>query len=73
MTCSRPNPWTGGRRRRSRRPFRDQVGVPWLCAPGNASYAGCNAHAPDENIRLADLPCAIDVTIYLLRALGQAA
>jgi len=53
-------------------PFRDYVGVPWLCTSGNVTYRGCNGHAPNENIRLEDLPRAIDFTQYLLRALGKA-
>jgi len=32
-------------------PFRDHVGVPWLCTSGNVSYNGCNGHAPNENSR----------------------
>ena len=53
-------------------PFRDYVGVPWLCTSGNVTYNGCNGHAPNENIRLEDLPRAIDFTMYLLRGLGKA-
>jgi len=53
-------------------PLRDLVGVPGLGAPGNPIYGGSDAHAPNENIRLGDLPRAVDFNVYLLRALGQA-
>ncbi len=53
-------------------PLPDLVGVPGLGAPGNPIYGGSDAHAPNENIRLSDLPRAVDFNVYLLRALGQA-
>ncbi|HUZ85202.1 MAG TPA: M20/M25/M40 family metallo-hydrolase [Gaiellales bacterium] len=39
--------------------LRDHVGVVGLSAPDNPTYAGSRAHAPDEHIRLADIPRAI--------------
>jgi len=53
-------------------PLRDLVGVPGLGTPGNPIYGGSDAHAPNEHIRLDDLPRAVDFNVYLLRALGRA-
>ncbi len=47
------------------------VGVPGLCAPGNAVYWANGAHAPNEHIRLADLDQAVRFNCHMFRALGQ--
>lgn len=52
--------------------LRRHVGVPGLTAPGNVSYWGSGAHAPNEHIRLADLERAIRYNCYLFQALGNA-
>jgi acetylornithine deacetylase/succinyl-diaminopimelate desuccinylase-like protein len=52
--------------------FRDHLGVPGLSAPDNPFYAGSNAHAPNEHIRLEDVEPALRFTYELLRALGSA-
>jgi len=47
------------------------VGVPGLAAPDNAVYYGSAAHAPNENIRLADIAPAIRYLVALLDELGS--
>ena len=51
--------------------LRRHVGLPGLCAPGNASYWGAGAHAPNEHIRLADLERAVRYNCYMFQALGD--
>ena len=46
-------------------------GMPIFFAPGGAGYWGSNIHAPNEHIRLQDLPRAIEVTALLLKAFGE--
>ncbi len=47
------------------------VGVPGLSAPGNVSYWGSAAHAPNENIRLSDLERAVQFNCYMFQELGE--
>jgi acetylornithine deacetylase/succinyl-diaminopimelate desuccinylase-like protein len=47
------------------------VGVPGLCAPDNAIYHGCAAHAPNEHIRLEDIAPAVRYLLALLAELGS--
>lgn len=47
------------------------VGLPGLCAPGNAAYWGSGAHAPNEHIRLADLERAVRYNCFMFQALDQ--
>ena len=51
--------------------LRRHVGVPGLSAPGNASYWGSGAHAPNEHIRLADLHRAVRYNCYMFQELGS--
>jgi acetylornithine deacetylase/succinyl-diaminopimelate desuccinylase-like protein len=51
--------------------LRRYVGLPGLSAPGNVNYWGSGAHAPNENIRLADLQQAVRYNCYMFQALGQ--
>lgn len=51
--------------------LRRHVGLPGLCAPGNATYWGSGAHAPNEHIRLADLERAVRYNCYMFQALGE--
>lgn len=53
-------------------PLQRHVGVPGLSPPDNPVYNGSNAHAPNENIRLADLEPAIRFTEALLQDLATA-
>ena len=41
------------------------VGMPGLCAPGNATYWGSGAHAPNEHIRLSDLERAVRFNCHM--------
>jgi acetylornithine deacetylase/succinyl-diaminopimelate desuccinylase-like protein len=50
--------------------LRRHVGLPGLCAPGNVSYWGSRAHAPNENIRLADLHRAVRYNCYMFTHIG---
>ena len=52
--------------------LRRHVGVPGLSAPGNPSYWGSGAHAPNEHIRLSDLERAVRYNCALFSALGEA-
>ncbi len=45
--------------------LRRYVGLPGLSAPGNVSYWGSRAHAPNENIRLADLQRAVRYNCFM--------
>lgn len=51
--------------------LRRYVGLPGLCAPGNAAYWGSGAHAPNEHIRLSDLERAVRYNCYMFQALGE--
>ena len=46
------------------------VGVPGLCAPGNATYWASGAHAPNEHIRLSDLKRAVRFNCHMFQSLG---
>ena len=46
------------------------VGLPGLCAPGNATYWANGAHAPNEHIRLADLERAVRFNCHMFQALA---
>ena len=49
-----------------------EIGVPGLSPPDNPVYNGSNPHAPNENIRIADLEPAIRFTEALLQDLATA-
>ncbi len=51
--------------------LRRHVGLPGLCAPGNAAYWGSGAHAPNEHIRLTDLERAVRYNCFMFQALGE--
>jgi acetylornithine deacetylase/succinyl-diaminopimelate desuccinylase-like protein len=51
--------------------LRRHVGLPGLCAPGNAAYLGSGAHAPNEHIRLADLERAVRYNCFMFQALAD--
>jgi len=50
--------------------LRDHVGVPGLSPPDNPTYPGCRVHAPDEHIRLRDIPPAVRHARALLESLA---
>ncbi len=47
------------------------VGLPGLCAPGNVSYWGSGAHAPNEHVRLSDIERAVRYNCYMFLALDN--
>ena len=47
------------------------VGVLGVSTSGNPSYYGSGAHAPNEHIRLRDIPRAIEFNAFLLTQLGD--
>jgi len=47
------------------------VGTPGLSTPGNPSYWGSGAHAPNEHIRLNDLEKAVRYNIFMFQELGK--
>ncbi len=51
--------------------LRRYVGVPGLCAPGNATYWANGAHAPNEHVRLEDLHRAVKFNCYMFQALAD--
>jgi len=51
--------------------LRRYVGVPGLCAPGNATYWANGAHAPNEHVRLEDLHRAVQFNCYMFQALVE--
>jgi acetylornithine deacetylase/succinyl-diaminopimelate desuccinylase-like protein len=51
-------------------PLQQHAGVPGLSPPDNPVHNGSNPHAPNENIRLADLEPAIRFTIALFQDLA---
>jgi acetylornithine deacetylase/succinyl-diaminopimelate desuccinylase-like protein len=51
--------------------LKKHVGVPGLCAPGNAGYWGSGAHAPNEHVRLSDLPRAVRFNCHMFLGLGE--
>jgi len=51
--------------------LRRHVGLPGLCAPGNAAYWGSRAHSPNEHIRLADLKRAVRYNCSMWEELGK--
>jgi acetylornithine deacetylase/succinyl-diaminopimelate desuccinylase-like protein len=50
--------------------LRRYVGVPGLSAPGNPSYWASGPHAPNEHIRLKDIPRAVRFNCYMFDALA---
>ena len=51
--------------------LREHAGVPGLSPPTNPVYPGTRAHAPDEHIRLEDIPKAVRMTRSLLRSVAD--
>ena len=51
--------------------LRRHVGVPGLAAPGGPGYWGSGAHAPNEHVRLEDMPRAVRFNCHLFQGLGE--
>jgi len=47
------------------------VGVLGISTSGNPSYYGSGAHAPNEHIRLRDVPRAIEFNAFMFTQLGD--
>jgi len=52
-------------------PMKKNVGVLGISTSGNPSYYGSGAHAPNEHIRLSDIPRAIEFNAFLFTQLGD--
>ena len=52
--------------------MKKNVGVLGLSTSGNPSYYGSGAHAPNEHIRLSDIPRAIQFNAFMFTELGNA-
>ena len=52
-------------------PMKNNVGVLGISTSGNPAYYGSGAHAPNEHIRLKDIPRAIEFNVFLFTQLGE--
>jgi len=52
-------------------PMKTNVGVLGISTSGNPSYYGSGAHAPNEHIRLSDIPRAIEFNAFMFTQLGD--
>ncbi len=52
-------------------PMKRNVGVLGISTSGNPSYYGSGAHAPNEHIRLRDIPRAIEFNAFMFTQLGD--
>lgn len=53
--------------------MKNNVGVLGLSTSGNPTYYGSGAHAPNEHIRVSDIPGAIEFNVHLFNELGKSA
>ncbi len=51
--------------------MKNNVGVLGISTSGNPSYYGSGAHAPNEHIRVSDIPRAIEFNVFMLTQLGE--
>lgn len=51
--------------------MKNNVGILGLSISGNPAYYGSGAHAPNEHIRLDDIPKAIEFNVFMLNELGK--
>jgi acetylornithine deacetylase/succinyl-diaminopimelate desuccinylase-like protein len=51
--------------------MKNNVGVLGISTSGNPSYYGSGAHAPNEHIRAADIPRAIEFNVFMFTQLGE--
>jgi acetylornithine deacetylase/succinyl-diaminopimelate desuccinylase-like protein len=52
-------------------PMKNNVGVLGISTSGNPAYYGSGAHAPNEHIRVKDIPRAIEFNVFMFTALGD--
>jgi len=53
--------------------MKNNVGVLGISTSGNPAYYASGAHAPNEHIRVSDIPRAIEFNVYMFMQLGEAA
>jgi acetylornithine deacetylase/succinyl-diaminopimelate desuccinylase-like protein len=51
--------------------MKKNVGILGISISGNPAYYGSGAHAPNEHIRLDDIPKAIEFNVFMLNELGK--
>ena len=51
--------------------MKNNVGVLGISTSGNPAYYGSGAHAPNEHIRVKDIPRAIEFNVFMFTALGD--
>jgi len=51
--------------------MKNNVGVLGISTSGNPGYYGSGAHAPNEHIRVKDIPRAIEFNVFLFTQLGE--
>lgn len=51
--------------------MKKNVGVLGLSTSGNPAYYASGAHAPNEHIRISDIPRAIEFNVYMFTQLGE--
>jgi acetylornithine deacetylase/succinyl-diaminopimelate desuccinylase-like protein len=51
--------------------MKNNVGVLGISTSGNPSYYGSGAHAPNEHIRVSDIPRAIEFNVFMFTQLGE--
>jgi acetylornithine deacetylase/succinyl-diaminopimelate desuccinylase-like protein len=51
--------------------MKNNVGVLGISTSGNPAYYGSGAHAPNEHIRISDIPRAIEFNVFMFTQLGQ--
>ena len=52
--------------------MKNNVGTLGISTSGNPAYYGSGAHAPNEHIRLKDIPRAIEFNVFMFTQLGEA-
>jgi len=52
--------------------MKKNVGILGISTSGNPVYYGSGAHAPNEHIRLSDIPRAIQFNVFMFTELGKA-
>ncbi len=51
--------------------MKKNVGVLGISTSGNPAYYGSGAHAPNEHIRISDIPRALEFNVFLFMKLGE--
>ena len=51
--------------------MKNNIGVLGISTSGNPAYYGSGAHAPNEHIRVSDIPRAIEFNVFMFTQLGE--